>query len=86
MGLIVNILGALTVFFCGVLLLRGYGRTGKRLLLWSGLCFLGLTISNALLIIDLNVIGAETGLYTLRLAVAAGSMVLLLYGLVFESD
>jgi hypothetical protein len=86
MGLIVNILGALTVFFCAVLLLRGYGRTRKRLLLWSGLCFLGLTISNSLLIIDLNVIGHETSLYTLRLGVAAGSMVLLLYGLVFESD
>jgi hypothetical protein len=85
-GLIVNILGSLTVFLCAVLLLRGYGRTRKRLLLWSGLCFLGLTISNALLIIDLNVIGAETSLYTMRLAVAAGSMVLLLYGLVFESD
>jgi hypothetical protein len=86
MALIVNILGALTVFFCAALLLRGYARTGKRLLLWSGLCFLGLTISNTLLIIDLNVVGAETSLYTLRLSVAAGSMVLLLYGLVFESD
>jgi hypothetical protein len=85
-GLIVNILGALTVFFCAILLLRGYGRTGKRLLLWSGLCFLGLTLSNTLLIIDLNVLDRETSLYTLRLSVAAGSMVLLLYGLVFESD
>jgi hypothetical protein len=84
-ALIVNILGALTVFFCGILLLRGYARTGKRLLLWSGLCFLGLTISNTLLIVDLNVVPG-TSLYTLRLGVAAGSMVLLLYGLVFESD
>ena len=36
--------------------------------------------------LDLTVIGQETSLYTLRLSVAAGSMVLLLYGLVFESD
>ena len=46
MDLIVNVLGAFTVFLCATLLLRAYGRTRKRLLLWSGLCFLGLTLSN----------------------------------------
>lgn len=86
MDQIVNVLGALTVFLCAALLLRGYGRTRKRLLLWSGLCFLGLTISNVLLIVDLAIFRTEVSLYTLRLAVAAGSMVLLLYGLVIESD
>jgi hypothetical protein len=85
MGLIVNILGALTVFLCAVLLLRGYARTHKRLLLWSGLCFAGLTIANTLLLFDLNVL-PEVNLYSLRLGVAAGSMLLLIYGLVFESD
>jgi hypothetical protein len=82
---IVNVLGALTAFLCAVLLLRGYARTKKRLLLWSGLCFAGLTASNVLLLIDLALI-PEISLYTLRLAVAAGSMLLLLYGLVLESD
>lgn len=85
MGLLVNILGALTVFLCAVLLLRGYARARKRLLLWSGLCFLGLTASNVLLIVDLTVV-PHINLYTVRLAVAAGSTLLLLYGLVFESD
>ena len=85
MALIVNSLGVLTAFLCAVLLLRGYARTRKRLLLWSGLCFLGLTVSNALVIVDLGLIPG-VNLYTLRLAVAAGSMILLLYGLVFESD
>jgi Family of unknown function (DUF5985) len=85
MGLLVNILGALTVFLCAVLLLRGYANTRKRLLLWSGLCFLGLTIANSLILFDLSVM-PEVSLYTLRLGVGAGSMLLLLYGLVFESD
>lgn len=81
----VNVLGALTVFLCAVLLLRGYARTGKRLLLWSGLCFAGLTASNAIVVADLAFF-PDVNLYTPRLAVAAVSVVLLVYGLVFESD
>ena len=86
MGLIVNVLGALTVFLCAGLLLRGYGRTGKRLLLWSGLCFVGLTLSNAVLCIDLILLPEAVNLYMWRLATAAGAMLLLIYGLVFESE
>ena len=50
MGAVVYILGALTTLACTVLLLRGYARTNKRLLLWSGLCFAGLTFSNFLIL------------------------------------
>jgi hypothetical protein len=82
---IVNILGTLTVGLCAFLLLRAYGRVRQRLLLWSGLCFVGLTISNALLFIDLSLV-PEASLYAWRLSVAAASMLLLLYGLIFESD
>jgi hypothetical protein len=81
---IVNILGTLTVGLCAFLLLRAYGRVRQRLLLWSGLCFVGLTISNALLFVDLSLVPAS--LYAWRLSVAAASMLLLLYGLIFESD
>jgi Family of unknown function (DUF5985) len=83
---IVNALGTLTVGLCAFLLLRGYARVRQRLLLWSGLCFVGLTLSNAVLFFDLAIVGAEISLYTWRLAIAAGSMLLLLYGLIFESD
>jgi hypothetical protein len=82
---IVNILGTLTVGLCAFLLLRAYGRVRQRLLLWSGLCFVGLTISNALLFIDLSLFPG-TSLYPWRLSVAAASVLLLLYGLIFESD
>lgn len=82
---IVNALGTLTVGLCAFLLLRGYARVRQRLLLWSGLCFVGLAISNAVLLFDLSVV-AEISLYPWRLAIAAGSMLLLLYGLIFESD
>lgn len=85
MQFIVNILGALTVGLCAVLLLRAYAQVHQRLLLWSGLCFVGLTLSNALVIVDLALV-PEFSIYVWRLAVAAASMLLLLYGLIFESD
>lgn len=81
----INILGIATVALCAALLLRGYLHVRKRLLLWSGLCFVGLTLSNALVFVDLSVV-PEVNLYTWRLGVAAVSMLLLLYGLIFESD
>lgn len=85
MQLIVNILGSLTVGLCAVLLLRAYAQVHQRLLLWSGLCFAGLALSNVLVIVDLAVV-PQFSIYVWRLAVAAASMLLLLYGLIFESD
>jgi hypothetical protein len=81
----VNILGSLTAGLCAVLLLMAYSRVKQRLLLWSGLCFGGLTLSNALVVFDLAVV-PELSFYVWRLAVAALSLLLLLYGLIFESD
>jgi hypothetical protein len=85
MQLTVNLLGTLTVGLCAVLLLRAYARVHKRLLLWCGLCFTGLTASNALLIIDLFVM-TDISLYRPRLVVATASMMAMLYGLIFESE
>ncbi len=82
----VYILGVLTTLLCAVLLLRGYVRGRKRLLLWSGLCFVGLTASNTLLFIDLVVLQSSADLYMLRLSTAAATMLLLVYGLVWESE
>jgi hypothetical protein len=83
--LTVNILGTLTVGLCAVLLLRAFVRVRKRFLLWCGLCFAGLTVSNALLIVDLFMF-PDISIYPQRLMVAAGSMLAMLYGLVFESE
>ena len=82
---LVYLLGALVTALCAVLLLRGYARSRSRLLLWSGLCFIGLTVSNALLFVDLRIL-PDVDLYMWRLATAAASMLLLVYGLVFESE
>jgi len=85
MAAAVYIVGVLTSLVCAVLLLRGYLRGRKRLLLWSGLCFAGLAVSNMLIFIDL-VLVPELDLYFYRLTTAAVAMSLLLYGLIWESD
>jgi hypothetical protein len=85
MAALVYLLGTLVTLLCAVLLLRAYSHARTPLLLWSGLCFALLTASNALLFIDLVVL-PDYSLYVWRLGTAAAGMLLLLYGLVFESE
>jgi hypothetical protein len=81
----VYVLGFLVTLACGVLLFRAYSAVGKRLLLWSAVCFCGLAISNALVFIDL-VLLPNVDLYPFRLLTAAASMMILLYGLIWEGQ
>ena len=85
MAVAVYVLGILITALCTLLLLRAYAKVGQKLLLWAGLCFAGLTVANILLFVDL-VIWTDVSLYTWRLSAAAVAMLLLLYGLVSESD
>jgi hypothetical protein len=79
------IVTCMTMLLCAVLLLRAYFKVRSRLLLWSGLCFVGLTISNLLVIADL-VLFPKVDLFSYRLVTAAISIALLLYGLIWESQ
>ena len=85
MGAVIYSLCALTAALCAVLLLRGYARTRTRMLFWSGLCFVGLTASNVLLVLDRIVLPA-VDLSTARLVVGLLAVLLLLYGLVMGED
>jgi hypothetical protein len=85
MAAVVYILGTLVSLLCGVLLLRSYAKTRMPFLLWSGLCFALLTVSNAILFVDL-VLAQEVTLYVWRLGTAALGMSMLVYGLIFESE
>lgn len=68
---------------CTLLLLRGYLFTGTRLLLWSTLCFAGLTANNVLVILDL-VIFPEIDLFIWRTVAALLGVGALLFGLLWE--
>lgn len=69
---------------CAALLLRAHRRTSTPLLLRSGLCFAGLALNNAILVVDLIVV-PDVDLSTWRLLPAVMGVAFLLYGLVWES-
>ena len=81
-GPIIYTLCALTACACAVLLLRAYERSGSALLWWSGLCFALLTVNNALVVLDLVVLGPEVSLFLFRNAAALVGILLLLFGLI----
>jgi hypothetical protein len=85
MAAAVYLLGMFVALACGVLLGRGYRQSRQRLLLWSSICFLGLALSGALLFLDLSV-ATTIDLHLLRRGVTAMSMLVLLYGLVWDSE
>ena len=84
MATLVYALCALTSLACAVLLLRGYARNRVRLLLWSGLCFVGLALNNIILLVDMRVVpGIDLSVW--RTLPALAGIVILLYGLVWET-
>ncbi len=82
----VYVLCALTSIACAVMLFRGYYRSRARLLLWSSLCFVGLAINNIMLFVD-KVLVPDTELFVWQRSTAAlVGLVLLIYGLIWESE
>ena len=84
MAEIVYGLCAVTSLTCALLLMRGYLRTRARLLLWSALCFVGLTVNNGLLFLDL-VVFPDVDLSLWRGVSGLVAVAFLLYGLVWDA-
>jgi len=78
-------LAVLSSLACAVLLFRGYRRRRVRLLMWSAICFVGLTINNVALFVDL-VIFPEVDLRLARVVPALIGMVFLLYGFICDAE
>jgi Family of unknown function (DUF5985) len=85
MAPIIYALCALTALLCALLLLWSYARSGYRLLLWSGLCFAGLTLNNILLVVDKLVL-PQIDLSLWRSGTALAAMCVLLYGLIWDAE
>jgi hypothetical protein len=85
MAQIIYLLCAVAAFICAVLLIRAYLRSQYKLLLWSGLCFAGLTLNNLILVLDKVVmVGADLSIW--RTSVAVLAMAVLLYGLIWDAE
>lgn len=85
MAKLVYILCTLTSLACAVLLWRAFVRTRARLLLWSGLCFLCLSLNNALLYVDVAVVPSVDLAVFRSLPVIVG-LAVLIYGLIWEVE
>jgi len=85
MAAVIYALCAVTSLVAAMLLLRQYRQTRFRILFWSALCFFGLTANNVLLVLD-RFVYTEIDLIVPRLAAAAIALLLLLFGLIWESE
>jgi hypothetical protein len=80
---IVYLLCGFTSILCTVLLVRGYRKSGVKLLLWSSLCFAGFALNNVLLVVDL-MLYPDVNLAILRTLSATVGICVLIYGLIWE--
>lgn len=85
MAALIYTLCAATAAICAALLLNGYRQSNYRLLLWSGLCFVGLTFNNLLLVVD-KLILPEIDMSLWRTSAALIAMTVLLYGLIWDVE
>ena len=77
----VYVLCALTSLLCAGLLLRSYGRSKMKLILWTSLCFIGLAVNNVFLVFDLAIV-RDVSLLGWRNLTALAAVSVLLYGLI----
>jgi hypothetical protein len=85
MAEIIYTLCILTSLACAWLLVRSYRRTGHRLLFWSGLCFIGMTLNNIFLLLD-KLVFEDVDLMPFRLGTSLAAALLLLFGLIYEKE
>lgn len=80
------LLAVLTCLGCTVLLIRSYAASGARIVLWTALCFVGLSLNNILLFVDLVVFPVEVDLRLYRHLAALAGLACLLYGFIWEGE
>ena len=85
MALLIYTLCAVTAAVCTYLLSVAYLRSRYKLLLWSAICFAGLTLNNLTLWVD-KLVFPEIDLSLLRVSIALLAMAVLLYGLIWDTE
>lgn len=79
----VYLLCAATSLASGLLVFRGFRRSGTRLLLWCALFFLSLALENVILFVDLIIV-PDIDLSAVRSVIALVGVTLLLVGLIWD--
>jgi hypothetical protein len=81
---LVYLLCAATCLLCAALLFRSYTKQRVRLLLWSGLCFVGLMVENVMLYVDVILV-PDVDLSLWRKLPGFAALVVLIFGLIWDS-
>jgi hypothetical protein len=81
----IYLLSAATCLVAAAMLLRQYLRRRTPLLLWSFIAFVGLSVNNVLVYVDL-VLVTDVDFSTPRAATSAVAMLVLVYGLIWEGS
>ncbi len=81
----VYLLCFLTSVACALLLVRAFDRYKTRLLLWSALCFVTLSVNNLLLVLDVLVL-PDVDLRLYRALATFVGLCFLLYGFIWDSE
>ncbi len=82
---VIYVLCLVAAGLCTVLLLRGYRRSGTRLLLWSGLCFAFLSLNSLIVILDILIFPGRD-LQLLRHGASLLAVGTLLVGLIWDGE
>jgi hypothetical protein len=85
MAAVIYSLCAITSALSAGLLIRAYLRTRSRLLLWSSICFTGLSLNNVALWVD-KLVFPDIDLAAIRTSIALVATLILLYGLIWEAE
>jgi hypothetical protein len=85
MATAVYVLCGLTATVCAGLLLRTWFATRTNLLLWAGICFVGLAINNVVLFVDKALV-TDTSLATWRTVPQFAGLAIFALGLVWEAS
>jgi hypothetical protein len=74
-----------TSLACAALLIRSYGRSRTRLLLWTAGCFGLLALNNLFVVIDILVL-PQVNLLPLRHLASLAAISVLIVGFIWEAD
>jgi len=85
MSEIVYVLCALTSLVCAVLLIRSFLANRSPLLMWSSVCFVGLFVNNALLVVDELLTANTVSLILARDISNLASITALVIGLIWNA-
>lgn len=75
---------AITSAGCAWLLFRGYATSRTPLLFWAAVCFVGLTLDNVMVYVDLVMV-PQVDLFYWRVVPAAIGITVLIWGLIRET-